>query len=184
RTQQIIHLEARAGEVADPLGGSWYVESLTDELETRIDEQVRQIEARGDVADLVDSGFFRAIFHSGMDRHSRQVHSGELAVVGVNCHTIPPAQDRLLRDEAEERFPADHAHVERIRAWRATRDNDALAQRLAAVSAATAGGDDLMGPIRSALAAEASIGEITGALRVGVGHPADPFAGASSPGRS
>ena len=184
RTQQIIHLEAGAGRVADPLGGSWYVESLTDELETRIDELVRQIEARGDAAELVDSGFFRSIFHAGMDLHSRQVHSGELAVVGVNCHTIPPAEDQLLRDEAEERFPADHAHVERIRAWRATRDKDALAQILDEVSAATTGGDDLMGPIRSALAGEASIGEITGALRMGVGHPADPFARSSAPGRS
>ena len=180
RTQQIIHLEARAGAVADPLGGSWYVESLTDDLETRIDEQVRRIEGTGDVADLVDSGFFRAIFHAGMDRHARQVHSGELALVGVNCHTIAAGEDRLLREEAEERFPADRAHVERIRAWRAARDDRARKRQLEAVKTAAAGGDDLMGPIRAALAGEASIGEITGALREGVGRPADPFAGASA----
>ncbi len=176
RTQQIIQLETRAGEVIDPLGGSWYVEALTDELETRIDAEVRRIEAQGDIADLVETGFFRSIFHHAMDRHSRQVQSGELPVVGVNCHTMAPEEDRLLRDVAEERFAADAAHVERIRRWRTQRDAGGVAAALERVSVATADGTDLMGPIVDALRAEASIGEITGALRTGVGQRADPLA--------
>jgi methylmalonyl-CoA mutase N-terminal domain/subunit len=176
RTQQIIQLETRAGEVIDPLGGSWYVEALTDELETRIDAEVRRIEAQGDIADLVETGFFRSIFHHAMDRHSRQVQSGELPVVGVNCHTMAPEEDRLLRDVAEERFAADTAHVERIRRWRTERDAHGVAAALEQVSTAAAGGADLMGPIVGAMRAEASIGEIAGALRTGVGQRADPLA--------
>ena len=176
RTQQIIQLETRAGEVVDPLGGSWYVESLTDELESRIDAEVRRIEAEGSVADLAERGFFRSIFHEAMDRHSRRVQSGELPVVGVNCHRVPAEEDKLLRDVAEERFAPDHAHVERIRRWRRERDTVSVERSTDRVAEACARGTDLMGPIVDALRADASIGEITGALRVGSGHPADPFA--------
>jgi methylmalonyl-CoA mutase N-terminal domain/subunit len=111
-----------------------------------------------------------------MDRHARQVQSGDLPVVGVNCHTMAPEEDRLLRDVAEERFSADTAHVERIRQWRTERDADAVTAALGLVSTAAADGTDLMGPIVGAMGAEASIGEITGALRTGVGHRADPLA--------
>ncbi len=181
RTQQIIQLEARTGEVVDPLGGSWYVESLTSDLERRIDDEVRRIEAQGEIGELVERGFFRSIFHGAMDRHSRQVQSGELPVVGVNCHRMSTDDDRLLRDVAEERFAADRGHVERIRRWRAGRDGAAVAAGLELVRTATADAADLMAPIIGALQCEASIGEITGALREGAGRPADPFARTASP---
>lgn len=71
RTQQVIQTETNITAVEDPLGGSWYLESLTDELERRIDAAVRQMEALGDVGTLVESGYFRNIFLHGMDRHSR-----------------------------------------------------------------------------------------------------------------
>ena len=182
RTQQIIQLETRAGDVVDPLGGSWYVESLTDDLERRIDDEVRRLESLGDIGDLVERGVFRTMFHAAMDRHSRRVHSGELPVVGVNCHSMASADDHLLRDIAQERFAADHQHVERIRRWRTERDTAAAALALERVRAAADDGTDLMGPIVGALSSEASIGEITGALREGSGRPADPFARATTDG--
>ncbi len=88
RTQQVIQTETNITAVEDPLGGSWYLESLTDELERRIDAAVRQMEALGDVGTLVESGYFRNIFLHGMDRHSRAVQSGDLRIVGVNEHVI------------------------------------------------------------------------------------------------
>src|SRR5580700_6505892 len=121
RTQQVIQTETNITAVEDPLGGSWYLESLTDELERRIDAAVRQIEELGDVGTLVESGYFRNIFLHGMDRHSRAVQSGDLRIVGVNEHVIAPEDDRFLRDIAEQRFEPDYAHVESIRAWRPTR---------------------------------------------------------------
>jgi methylmalonyl-CoA mutase N-terminal domain/subunit len=179
RTQQVISEETQVGRVADPLGGSWYVESLTDEIERRIDDEVRRIESLGDVGDLVEAGFFREMFLHGMDRHAREVQSGERRIVGVNAHTIPPADDTLLRDLAEERFEPDLEHVERIRAWRCERDAAAVRVTLEEVEAAAADMDvDLMPPIVAALDRECSIGEIAGALRAGYGLPADPFGAA------
>jgi methylmalonyl-CoA mutase N-terminal domain/subunit len=178
RTQQVIAEETGVARVADPLGGSWYVESLTDELERRIDAEVRRIESVGDICELVDAGFFREIFMHAMDRHAQEVQSGAQRVVGVNCHTMSPADDTLLRELAEERFAADLEHVERIRNWRAQREPSAIAEALDVVRAAAATPDgDLMGPIVSALEGECSIGEIAGALRSGYGLPADPFDG-------
>jgi methylmalonyl-CoA mutase N-terminal domain/subunit len=176
RTQQVIEAETNIGAVEDPLGGSYYVESLTDELERRIDAAVRQIEELGDVDTLVESGYFRRILTGAMDRHSSAVQNGELRIVGVNEHTISPEADRFLRDIAEERFEPDYAHVERIRAWRATRRGAPLRAGLERVRDASADpAADLMAPIIAALDADATIGEITSCLREGQGLPGDPF---------
>jgi methylmalonyl-CoA mutase, N-terminal domain len=177
RTQQVIAEETGVGRVADPLGGSWYVESLTDDLERRIDAEVRRIEAVGDVGELVEAGFFRELFLRGMDRHAQAVQTGTRRVVGVNCHVMEPSDDTLLRDVAEARFEADHEHVERIRWWRGGRELERVEAALADVQDASATRDaDLMPPIVAALDDECSIGEIAGALRAGYGLNPDPFA--------
>jgi methylmalonyl-CoA mutase N-terminal domain/subunit len=176
RTQQVIAEESGVARVSDPLGGSWYIESLTDELEQRIEDEVRRIESLGDIGELVQNGFFRELFLHGMDRHAQEVQSGERRIVGVNCDTMPSADDTLLREVAEERFESDLEHVERIRQWRAGRDVAGVQRALDAVQAAAAEGDaDLMAPIIAALDRECSIGEVAGALRLGYGLPADPF---------
>ena len=178
RTQQVIAEETGVTRVADPLGGSWYLESLTDDLERRIDAEVRRIESLGDIRELAEAGFFREIFTHAMDRHAQEVQSGERRVVGVNCHRVDPEEDTLLREVAEERFDPDLEHVERIRSWRADRDASDVADALGAVQVAAAGtDDDLMPPIIAAMDRDCSIGEIAGALRAGYGLPPDPFAG-------
>jgi methylmalonyl-CoA mutase N-terminal domain/subunit len=179
RTQQVIAQETHVGRVADPLGGSWYVEALTDELEQAIDAEIRRVESLGELGELVEAGFFREMFLHGMDRHAQEVQSAERRIVGVNCHTMPVEDDTLLRDLAEERFEPDLEHVARIRAWRLERDASVVHAALEAVQAAACSPDaDLMGPIVTALDRECSIGEIAGALRAGYGLPADPFADA------
>jgi methylmalonyl-CoA mutase N-terminal domain/subunit len=176
RTQQVISQETGVARVADPLGGSWYVESLTDELERRIDNEVRRIESLGDVGELVEAGFFRELFLHGMDRHAQEVQSGERRIVGVNCNTMAAEDDTLLREVAEERFDADLAHVERIRRWRGERDAARVRAALEDAQAAAAMPDaDLMAPIVAALDQDGSIGEIAGALRAGYGLAAEPF---------
>ena len=177
RTQQVIQLETGVTAVRDPLGGSYYLEALTDDLEQRIRAQIDRIESLGDVGDLVEQGWFRGVLGAAMDRHTRAVHDGDLPVVGVNRHVLPREEDTFLRDVAEERFAPDAGHVERIREWRRTRDASRLAPALDAVQAAVADEDaDLMPPVVAALDADATIGEITSALREGHGLPADPFA--------
>jgi methylmalonyl-CoA mutase, N-terminal domain len=178
RTQQVISEETGVARVADPLGGSWYVESLTDELERRIDDEVRRVESLGDIGELVEAGFFREMFLHGMDRHAQEVQNGERSIVGVNVHTLDPVDDKLLREAAEERFEPDHEHVERIRRWRLERDAGAVGEALVDVTRAAAAPDaELMAPIVSAMDRECSIGEIAGALRAGYGLPAEPFTG-------
>jgi methylmalonyl-CoA mutase, N-terminal domain len=177
RTQQVLAEETGVARVADPLGGSWYVEELTDELERRIDSEVRRIESVGEIGDLVDAGFFREVFLHGMDRHAQLVQSGAQRIVGINCHVTDRADDTLLRDVAEQRFEPDYEHVERIRRWRSERDGARVESALARVQEAAQTRDaDLMGPLVAALEDDCSIGEITGALRLGYGMPADPFA--------
>jgi methylmalonyl-CoA mutase, N-terminal domain len=176
RTQQVISEETGVGRVADPLGGSWYIESLTDELERRIEAEVQRVESLGDLGELVEAGFFRDLFLHGMDRHAQEVQSGERSVVGVNVHAVDPADDTLLRDVAEARFEPDLEHVERIRSWRHDRDLADVSAALDDVTSAAATPDaDLMAPLVTALDRECSIGEIAGALRVGYGFPAEPF---------
>jgi methylmalonyl-CoA mutase N-terminal domain/subunit len=177
RTQQVITEETGVGRVSDPLGGSWYVEHLTDELEQRIDAEVRRIEAAGDVAELVDGGFFRGIFAETMDRHARQVLEGERRIVGVNCHHAIGEEDTLLRDIAEARFEADHQHADRIARWRAERDPAPVEGALAALRAAADDRSaDLMAPIVAGFEADATIGEMAAVLRESYGYRGDPFA--------
>ena len=134
------------------------------------------MEALGDVDTLVESGYFRSIFTGAMDRHSSAVHRGELRIVGVTEHVVPPGADQFLRDVAEVRFQPDSAHAGRIRAWRRGRPDGPLRASLDRMRAASADPDaDLMTPIVAALDADATIGEITGCLREGQALPADPF---------
>ena len=104
RTQQVLQLETGISKVDDPLGGSYYVEALTDEIEQRIASMVAEIEARGDAVTLAQQGFFRKLFADASQRHYRMVNSGERKVVGANCHRIPAEQDTLLRDIAEKKI--------------------------------------------------------------------------------
>lgn len=183
RTQQVISEETGVGRVADPLGGSWYLESLTDELERQIDAEVRRIESLGEIGELVQDGFFRELFLHGMDRHAQEVQSGERSVVGVNTHTMQDGEDTLLRELAEERFEPDLAHVERIRRWRGERDQAVVRAALErAQDAAADPGADLMVPIVAALEHDCSIGEIAGALRAGYGLAHDPLPAGPGPG--
>jgi methylmalonyl-CoA mutase N-terminal domain/subunit len=176
RTQQIIQAETNVSAVQDPLGGSWYLESLTDELEGRIDAAVRHMESLGDAGALAENGYFRSIFTKAAERHSSAVHHGEIRIVGVNEHVMPPEADRFLRDVAEVRFEPDYAHAGRVLSWRQSRAGEPLRASLDQVRAASASPDaDLMAPIVAALDADATIGEITGCLREGQGLPGDPF---------
>ncbi len=177
RTQQIVDLEARGGRVADPLGGSWYVESLTDDIERRIAARVAQIEAMGDPAALVDGGWFRGVFQDAMEREARAIADGSQPRVGVNCFQIPEEKDVLLRHVVEAKLPPFRARIDEIRRHRDTRDAVRTRESMAALGEIAARREaNLMPGIIGALEADATAGEIAGAMRVAYGRPADPFA--------
>ena len=182
RTQQTIQLETNVSNVADPLGGAYYVEALTDEMERRIREMIAMIEGMGDPAALCDGGWFRALFQNAMERYARQVREGRLPKVGVNVHRMADADDTLLREVAERKFEPCRERIADLREFRGARDNPRVKAALQEMRQVTeTKTDDLMPPLIAALQEGATMGEITGVMRAGYGHPYDPFGTLESP---
>ncbi len=176
RTQQVIQLESNVTKVADPLGGSYYVEALTDDMEKRIWDMVLDIESRGDPGNLVDTGWFRALFVNAMERYSGQLHKGEVKQVGVNVHQIPEEEDTLLKEIAETKIEPSWERIETIRTHRENRDGKAAGRALTRLHRAAAGRkENLLYPIVEATQAGATMGEMAGVMRQGYGQPYDPF---------
>jgi methylmalonyl-CoA mutase N-terminal domain/subunit len=179
RTQQVVALESGVPDVPDPLGGSWYVERLTDEVEQAISDRVRFIEGLADIKELCEQGFFRGLFADAMVDRAAEVDAGSRPVVGVNRFVTGPDEDRLLRDLSQVRIEPAWDHVERITSWKAGRDQRRLRAALDDLQAAACEPEtNLMPALVAALDAQASAGECTGVLRVAHGDPYDPFGGA------
>jgi methylmalonyl-CoA mutase N-terminal domain/subunit len=85
RTQQVLGLEFNVTKVVNPLGGSYYIESLTDDIERRILDTITEIEARGDATMLSERGWFKKFFDDVMVRYAQQTKDGELSKAGLNC---------------------------------------------------------------------------------------------------
>jgi methylmalonyl-CoA mutase N-terminal domain/subunit len=182
RTQQVVELESGIADVADPLGGSWYVEALTDELEAKIEERIRSIEELGEISELCEQGFFRGMFADAMVARAEEVDTGERPVVGVNVHVIDEESDTLLRDLTETRIEPSWDHVQRIVDWKAGRDRGVVRRALDELEAAAREErTNILPPLVAALDAEATFGECTGVLRLAHGQPYDPIAGTERP---
>ncbi|MCP4006254.1 MAG: hypothetical protein GY725_18885 [bacterium] len=176
RTQQIVQLEAGADRVADPLGGSYFVESLTDELERRILDMVAKIESAGTLKEVSESGWFRQLFQNAMTRRAEAIRNGSETQVGLNAFSIPEDQDRLLRDSSEAKIEPCWDRIDEIRVFKDSRDAGAVAEQFARIREAGAATDTrLIEPIADALEADLTQGEIAGALRLGVGEAYDPL---------
>ncbi|MBI3785896.1 MAG: acyl-CoA mutase large subunit family protein [Deltaproteobacteria bacterium] len=180
RTQQVIELESNASQVADPLGGSYYVEALTDDLERRIWDMVQAIEAKGDAAQLSDSGWFRGVFQAAMERHARAIADGAALKVGLNVHQVPDAEDVLLREVAERKIEPSRERIDWVKGYRLHRDTAALRASLEGLDGCARDRDaNLLPGIIAATLAGATMGEMAGVLRRAYGHPGDPFGVAS-----
>ncbi len=182
RTQQIVQLETNVTKVADPLGGSYYVESLTDELERRIVAELERIEAAGDIAELSEQGYFRRIFNQAMERLGRHVNDGTIQRVGVNSHQIPDEDDHMLKEASERKIEPYRGQIERIQEFKRNRDQDRFKQALGALyDAARDETVNIMDAYVAALEADATVGETAGALRQAYGQPFDPLSHQPSP---
>jgi methylmalonyl-CoA mutase N-terminal domain/subunit len=162
RTQQILQHEAGGTDTADPLAGSFFVESLTTELEERARELIARIDELGGAVAAVEQGFQQHEIEEAAYRFERQVEAGERVVVGVNSFTEDDEEEvelHRLDPEAERR------QVERTRGVRAERDPAAVENALSKVREAARGEANLLVPIREALAAHGTVGEICNALR-------------------
>jgi methylmalonyl-CoA mutase N-terminal domain/subunit len=182
RTQQLIQLETNVSKVADPLGGSYYVEALTDEIEKRIWDMIRNLEAKGDPAELSDKGWFKGFFDDCMERYHKQVSDGKLPKVGVNVHRIPDSEDTLLKDVVEEKIEPCWERVDRLQEFKSKRDADLIKEVLQGVFDKTrAEGENIMFPVIEATRAGATMGEIAGMMRTAYNYPYDPHGLIESP---
>jgi methylmalonyl-CoA mutase, N-terminal domain len=163
RTQQVLAHELGVVDTADPLGGSYFVEALTDELEARALELIERIDELGGAVAAVESGWVKAEIEASAFDWTTQVESGERVIVGVNAFSEAGGDERI---ELHRLDPVSiERQLERTRRVRAERDDDAAAGALGKVRTAARGTDNLLPPMREALAAHCTVGEICNVLR-------------------
>ena len=160
RTQQVLAEEAGVADVIDPLGGSPYVESLTDELEAQALELMGEVDDQGGAVAAIDKGFVQREIHRSAMEWQRSVESGERVIVGVNKYTNeePPAQIFRPDPAARDQVLADLASV------REERDSTRVAAALDGVAEAARGTRNLVDAVLPAVEVYATIGEICGVL--------------------
>ncbi|NYI06498.1 acyl-CoA mutase large subunit family protein [Allostreptomyces psammosilenae] len=184
RTQQVIAEETGVALVADPLGGSWYVEALTDRMEAEAEAifaRIREFGAdraehpigpmtSGILRGIEDGWFTGEIAEAAFD-YQQALEKGDKKVVGVNCHTGSATDDlEILRISHE----VEREQVRTLAERRARRDDAAVREALSAMRETARGEGNLVEPMLRAARAEATLGEICGALREEWGDYAEP----------
>ena len=162
RTQQVLGYESGVADVVDPLGGSYYVEALTDRIEQDARELIARVDELGGAAKAIEQGFYQEEIARSAYAIQLAQESGELTVVGVNRFTDDTAVPPI---ETPDYSALAVRQRERLAQVKAARNGAAVAEALAAVSAAAAGSEPLMPPILDAVRARATVGEISDALR-------------------
>jgi methylmalonyl-CoA mutase N-terminal domain/subunit len=161
RTQQIIAFETGVTATIDPLGGSYFVEDLTNRMEMEAEAYFTEIDARGGVLACIESGFFQSEIADAAFRYQEQLDRGERIVVGVNAFTSDDgdAPPLLHIDGAVETD-----QIARLRKVRSERDGEAVGNRLEELRLAAEGTENLMPRIIDAVRALCTEGEITSTL--------------------
>ena len=171
RTQQILALETGVANVADPLGGSYYVEWLTDEVERRAWKLIDEIEAQGGVIKCIENGWFQRQIADSAYRYQRSLENKSRLLVGVNC----------FREEEKVKVPIfridpriEQSQVERVRRLRATRDNKGVERKLEELKQAAQSKLNLVPYVVECVRASATLGEIVGSLKEVFGEYTEP----------
>ena len=162
RTQQVLMHEAGTTDTADPLGGSYYLEALTHELEHQARALIERVDELGGAVAAIEAGFVQGEIEEAAYRYQAAVESGDKVIVGVNRYTQaadPEIELHRLDPAAEQR------QRERTARIRAERNPETAATALALVHDTATGTANLLPPIREALRARCTIGEICGTLR-------------------
>lgn len=162
RTQQLIAHEIGVADTVDPLGGSYFVESLTNEIERKSFEYIRKIDEMGGAVKAVESGFIEKEIQDSAYTFQKAVESSEQIIVGVNRFTVDediPGDilkvDPALREE----------QTKRLAELKSARDSSQVNDALSSLRSAAQGSDNLMPPIMAAVKSRATLGEICDLLR-------------------
>jgi methylmalonyl-CoA mutase N-terminal domain/subunit len=162
RTQQVIGYESGIADTPDPLAGSYFVEVLTDEIERLAWEYIERIDEMGGAVSGIEAGFQQDEIEQAAYEYTKSIDDDERVIVGVNKFALDVEPEPSV-------FPIDpsleRGQRERLAAYKANRDQAALQAALAAVADCARGTDNLLYPMKEALRAGASLGEVSDALR-------------------
>ncbi|HEX5667437.1 MAG TPA: methylmalonyl-CoA mutase family protein, partial [Chitinophagaceae bacterium] len=162
RTQQIVAFESGITDTADPLAGSYFVESLTSEIEAKAKEIIDQIEAMGGSVEAIENGYMQEQIARSAYAYQRAIESGEKTIVGVNKFTIDQA-DHIPVFKVDNSI--QQTQINKLAAFKKNRDQEAVANCLNTIKAAAIDGSNLMPPVITAVEAHCTLGEISDVLR-------------------
>ena len=167
RTQQILAHESGVADTIDPLAGSYYVESLTDEVEAEAQAIIDDIDDRGGMLRAVDAGYIQQEIQDVAFERQQEIEAGERIIVGVNEFEVDeePEMDLESVDEEDEQ-----RQIDRLEDIKADRDDDAVDDALDAVADAAAGDDNVLPPVIEAVKAYATVQEICDVFREAFGE--------------
>jgi methylmalonyl-CoA mutase N-terminal domain/subunit len=170
RTQQVIGYESGVANTTDPLGGSYFVESLTNDIEQRAHEYIDKIDGMGGAVAAIETGFYQDEIHEAAFKIQKGIESGERIVVGVNKFVEEDEELPDLQRIGEEEAAAQ---AERTRELRKSRAQAKVDEALAAVKKTAEGTGNLLEPMKEALRSKATLGEVSDVLREVFGeyHP-------------
>ena len=162
RTQQVIAEESGVANTVDPLGGSYFVETLTNEMEAECNEYFARIEDIGGVIPAIESGFFQGEIADSAYRYQREIDANERVIVGVNGYVMDePLEIPILQiDPAGEQ-----RHLERLERVRRERDDAEVARCLRTLESSCRGDENVMPPLLAAVRAYCTLGELCNVMR-------------------
>ena len=162
RTQQLIAYESGVADTVDPLGGSYYVEALTQEIVKRVQTYIDKIDELGGATSAIEKGFIQREIQDSAYRYQKEIEKGERVVVGVNKFQVDEQTPMdLLRVDPAVRI----SQIERLKTLKSERDNSKVRNMLSDLGKAAEGDDNLMPFIVAAVKAYATLGEICDELR-------------------
>lgn len=174
RTQQVLAYETDLTATVDPFAGSYLVEAMTAEIEAAADDLMQRVFDHGSAVDAIEAGFQKREIEQSAYRIAQEIDSGERVVVGLNRFQIDEEEpyEPLRVDPAIEA-----AQAERLARLRSERDNAAVERTLAELRTAASGTENVLYPMKEALRARATVGEVCGTLREvwGTYRPSDRF---------
>ena len=165
RTQQVLAYETGVTKTIDPLGGSWYVEALTDRIEREILQGLREIESMGGMAHAIQSGWLETQINAARYRNQEQLDSGRRPLVGVNRYTIPAEEERPVTVHRIRAGEWGARRADYLREFRAGRDAVAWSDALSQVETAWRERRNMVPVLMHALRARATMGELHETMR-------------------
>ena len=168
RTQQLIAFETGVANVADPLGGSWFVESLTDKMEAEAEIYFTEIENLGGVIPAIEKGYFQREIARAASDYQQKIDDKQLIHIGVNAFEKQDEEIEIPLLEIGD--AAENQQKESLNQLRAVRDDNAVQQAFSRIQEACANGENIMPPIIEAAKVYATMGEIIIAMKAEFGE--------------